>query len=60
VKNKQLQENDSCGNVVCMGDVQRPEKVNDTCMKMMDGVITIILQLEFIFIYRPLFAHNLK
>jgi hypothetical protein len=60
VKNKQLQENDSCGNVVCMGDVQRPEKVNDTCMKIMDGVITIILQLEFSFIYRPLFAHNLK
>jgi hypothetical protein len=26
-------EGDSCGKVICMGDVQGPEKVNDTCVK---------------------------
>jgi hypothetical protein len=28
-----MQENDSCGKVIYMDDVQGPEKVNDTCMK---------------------------
>jgi hypothetical protein len=28
-------ENDSCRKVIYMGDVQRPEKVNDICVKTM-------------------------
>jgi hypothetical protein len=34
-KNKQIQENDSYREVIYMGDVQGPEKVNDTCVKTM-------------------------
>jgi hypothetical protein len=30
-----MQENYTCGKVTYMGDVQGPEKVNDTCMKTM-------------------------
>jgi hypothetical protein len=30
-----MRENNSCGKVIYMGDVQGPEKVNNTCMKTM-------------------------
>jgi hypothetical protein len=32
-----MRENDSCGKVIYMGDVQEPQKVNDTCMKTMQA-----------------------
>jgi hypothetical protein len=42
-----MQENDSREKVIYMGDVQGPEKVNNTCMKtkhagMMDRGFTVI------------------
>jgi hypothetical protein len=41
-----MQENDSCGKVIYMGDIQGPEKVNNTCVKtvhagMMDIGFTV-------------------
>jgi hypothetical protein len=30
-----MREKDICGEVIYMGDVQGPEKVNDTCVKTM-------------------------
>jgi hypothetical protein len=46
-------ENDSCGKVIYLDDVQGPEKVNDTCVKtmhvgMMDSGITVIHSLLII------------
>jgi hypothetical protein len=36
MNNKRLmQENDTLGKFIYMGDVQGPEKVNNTCMKTM-------------------------
>jgi hypothetical protein len=29
-------ENDECGKVIYMGDIQGPEKVNDTCVITVD------------------------
>jgi hypothetical protein len=38
IKNKrQMQENNSCGKVIYVGDVQEPVKVNNTCVKTMHG-----------------------
>jgi hypothetical protein len=31
--NDECRENDSCRKVIYMGDVQRPQKVNGTCLK---------------------------
>jgi hypothetical protein len=41
-----MQEKDSCGKVIYMGNNQEPEKVNDICVKtvhaeMMDRVFTV-------------------
>jgi hypothetical protein len=34
VRNKnECRKMNSCGNVIYMGDIQGPEKVNDTCME---------------------------
>jgi hypothetical protein len=42
-----MQENNSCGEVIYMGEIQGPEKLNDICMKtmcarMMDRGFTLI------------------
>jgi hypothetical protein len=40
-----IRENDNCGKVIHVDNVQRPEKVNDTCMKtitMVRGLTAII------------------
>lgn len=34
-----MQENSSCRKVTYMGNVKRPETVNDTCMKTMHVVV---------------------
>jgi hypothetical protein len=35
-----MQENDSCGKDIYVDDVQRPEKVSDTCVEAIHGETT--------------------